>query len=125
MTDPKNTRRKTRAAFPENLKQIREQMGLGQRDFLSIEARITQDFGKFSTGAYGWGGEQTFAVRNDGFLVYNLTEKHRAGYGVEVGYKFTDHTKITGRGGQELFSDFSTQSKTRQTFLSLLLLHTF
>ena len=100
-------------------------LGLGKRDFFSIEARISQDFGKFHTGAYGWGGEQTFAVRNDGFLVYNLTEKHRAGYGVEVGYKFTDHTKITGRGGQELFSDFNTQSKTQQTFLSLLLLHTF
>ena len=100
-------------------------LGLGQRDFLSIEARMSQDFGKFNVGGYGWGGEQTFAVRNDGFLVYNLTEKHRAGYGVEVGYKFTDHTKITGRGGQELFSDFNTQSKTYQTFLSLLLLHTF
>ncbi|HEY3399808.1 MAG TPA: helix-turn-helix transcriptional regulator [Geothrix sp.] len=33
MIAAKNGRRKTRAAFPENLKQIREQMGLGQRAF--------------------------------------------------------------------------------------------
>jgi hypothetical protein len=104
---------------------VDQDLGLGKRDFLSIEARMSQDFGKFNVGAYGWGGEQTFAVRNDGFLVYNLTEEHRAGYGVEVGYKFSDHTKLTGRGAQELFSDFNTQSKTRQTVLSLLLLHTF
>jgi hypothetical protein len=104
---------------------VDEDLGLGKRDFLSIEARVSQDFGKFHVEAYGWGGEQTFAVRNDGFLIYNLTEEHRAGYGVELGYKFSDHTKLTGRGGQELFSDFSTQAKTQQTFLSLLLLHTF
>jgi transcriptional regulator with XRE-family HTH domain len=33
MNAPKNGRRKPKAAFPENLKQIREQMGLGQRAF--------------------------------------------------------------------------------------------
>lgn len=100
-------------------------LGLGKRDFLSIEARMSQDIGKINYGAYGWGGEQTFAVRNDGFVVFNLTEKHRAGFGGEVSYKFTDHTKITGRGGQELFSDFNTQAKTQQTVFSVLLLHTF
>ncbi len=100
-------------------------LGLGKRDFLSIEGRLSQDFGKFTLGGYGWGGEQTFAVRNEGFVVFNLTELHRAGFGLEAGYKFTDHTKLTGRGGQEFFSDFNTHSKAQQTFLSVLLLHTF
>ncbi len=100
-------------------------LGLGKRDFLSLEGRMSQDIGKVNVGAYGWGGEQTFAVRNDGFVVYNLAEKHRAGFGGEASYKFTEHSKITGRIGQELFSDFTSQSKTQQTVLSLLFLHTF
>ena len=100
-------------------------LGLGKRDFLSIEGRVSQDVGKFNVGIYGWGGEQTFAVRNDGFIVFNLTEKHRAGYGGEANYKFTDHSKITGRVGQELFSDFANQLNTQQTFFSVLFMHTF
>ena len=100
-------------------------LGLGRRDFLSVEGRLSQDFGKFNVGSYVWGGNQTFAVRNDGFVVYNLNEEHRAGYGGEATYKFTDHTKLTIRAGQELFSDFTNRVATQQTVVTLLFLHTF
>ena len=51
MTAPKNTRRKTRAAFPENLKQIREQMGLGQQAFAEYLDVTQQTISLWELGA--------------------------------------------------------------------------
>ena len=102
-----------------------EDVGLGKRDFYSLEGRITHEVGRLTIAGFGWGGEQTFAVRNDGFVVFNLNEKHTGGYGAEVGVKIMPHTKFTARVSNELFSDFALQQKTHLLYATVLLMHSF
>jgi transcriptional regulator with XRE-family HTH domain len=51
MTAPKGGRRKARAAFPENLRAIREQMGLGQRAFADYLDVTQQTISLWERGA--------------------------------------------------------------------------
>jgi transcriptional regulator with XRE-family HTH domain len=51
MTAPKGGRRKERAAFPENLKALREQMGLGQRAFADYLDVTQQTISLWERGA--------------------------------------------------------------------------
>ncbi len=55
--------------------------GLGGQDFLSAEAAASFTTGPLTMSAYAWGGEQAFAVKSGGFLVYNVSELHTGGYG--------------------------------------------
>lgn len=100
-------------------------VGLGKLDFYSLEGRVTHEVGRLAIAGFGWGGEQTFAVRNDGFVVFNLNEKHTGGYGAEVGWKYSSHTNFTTRIANELFSDFALQTKANLMYVTLSLTHTF
>ena len=102
-----------------------KEIGLNKQNFYSLEGRLTRDFGRYEVGAFGWGGEQTFAVRNDGFVVFNLNEKHTGGFGGEVVRKFGKHTRLTTRVRNEQFSDFASQQATNQIAITMMLLHTF
>jgi len=55
--------------------------GLGGQDFMSAEAGVAFTSGSLTISGYAWGGEQAFAVRNGGFLAFNLPELHTGGYG--------------------------------------------
>ena len=96
---------------------------LGGRDFFSLEDRLSLSWRRWTFAAFGWAGEQVFAVRNDGFALYNLGEKHEAGYGAEVRYDFTDHFAIMVRASREHFRDLAaTPNATSDLYLAMLTL---
>ena len=98
---------------------------LGKQDFYSLETRwrLAREYSGISF--FAWTGQQTFAVRRDGFLVYNLGEEHHGGYGGDVYYNVSDNTIFTLRVTNELFSDFATGLGTHQFVVAALLTRTF
>ena len=92
-----------------------EKVGLGERGFHSLEARLSLIGHRWSCGIFGWRGEQAFAVRNDGLTVYNLPELHTSGYGGDVRLRLTDHVALTLRAARENFEDFWYRRDTHST----------
>lgn len=60
---------------------LSEEVGLAQLDFYSGEAGLSLTRGRVTVSGIGWLGEQAFAVRSGGFLVYNIAEMHTGGFG--------------------------------------------
>lgn len=93
----------------------------GPRDHFSIEDRLTLDWRRWTFTGFGWGGEQLFAVRNDGFAMFNLGELHRAGYGAQVRYALNDHLSATVSVSREHFRDLAvTPHATSELYLAML-----
>ncbi len=63
-----------------------EELGLNKKGYYSVEGDLRYYKGKIYLKIGGWIGEQIFAVKNGGFVVYNLTEKYENGALVEAGY---------------------------------------
>jgi hypothetical protein len=79
--------------------------------FYSGEGRLALFVGDWSCGVFGWMGDQMFAVRQDGFAVYNLPEKHTGGYGGDLRLPLTQRFAVTFRVAREMFDDLATREK--------------
>ncbi len=53
----------------------------------SYEGWLTYHYGDFSTTLSLWSGDQIFAVKNGGFVVYNLAENFTSGSTLNINYK--------------------------------------
>lgn len=102
-----------------------EDVGLGARDLYSVEERLSLYTRRWTYSVFGWVGEQSFAVRNDGFTVYNLSGEHTAGYGGEVRYVLSDRAALTLRVAKEEFEDFPGGDDTDSVTCTILLGYTF
>jgi len=83
---------------------LSDSVGFG-RNFLSVEENIYVDYGDFRFHLYGWIGEQEFAVKNYGFLVYNLSERYKNGFGGSIRYNLSDRSFITAGLQKEYFKE--------------------
>lgn len=94
---------------------------LQQRDFYSIEDKLSLNWRRWTFSAFGWTGQQVFAVRDNGFALYNLGEEHKAGYGLEVRYIFSEHFALTLRANREEFRDIaSTPNASSDMYMAML-----
>jgi hypothetical protein len=84
---------------------IGDDVGVGRQQMFSVEDRLAFTWRQWTLGACGWIGQQTFAVRNDGFSVFNLAEKHKGGCGMDVSYVMGEHAAMTVRVNREFFSE--------------------
>lgn len=84
---------------------LSEDTGLGSQDFVSAEATISLTAGSVTLSGYGWGGEQAFAVRRSGFLVYNLSELHTGGYGGGLRWVVSPRAALSAGVYFETFQD--------------------
>jgi hypothetical protein len=96
-------------------------VGLGDRDFLSGELAASARLGRVTLSAVGWAGEQAFAVRNGGFLVFNVAEVHTGGLGAGVRLVLTPASAISvGVYSERLRnSDLVTEADVRTVAASL------
>ncbi len=78
----------------------------GREDFYSLEARVGLDRDWLGLAFFGWTGEQAFAVRQDGFVVFNLNELHTGGYGGELRCLVAPRSQLTVRIADEYYSQF-------------------
>ncbi|MEO2069451.1 MAG: hypothetical protein ABGX27_08120 [Desulfurobacteriaceae bacterium] len=69
-------------------------IGIGDTNYFSIDGTLRYYYGNYDLTAGAWIGEQIFAVKNGGFVVYNLTEKYKGGIYGEVGYTFRNGIRV-------------------------------
>ncbi len=100
-----NTNTTIRADIKGNWVRLDSEVGLGRRNFFSMENELSLLRPRWALTAFGWFGEQTFGVRNGGFTVFNLTEKHRGGYGLKFRYVPTSSISLTLQASRDEFND--------------------
>ncbi|MDL1970099.1 MAG: hypothetical protein LWW94_03810 [Candidatus Desulfofervidaceae bacterium] len=69
-------------------------LGLSKDNFFSFEQSLNYYYRAFDAKAHAWVGEQIYAVKNAGFVVYNLADKYKGGLGIEVGYTFKNGLRL-------------------------------
>jgi len=102
--------------------QLSDEVGLGRKSFHSLDERITLYAYPWTFSIGGWIGKQTFAARNGGFTVYNLSEEHTGGVSGDIRFVFNETTKsaITFRVTKEEFNDFGSGSEAGSTMFQVL-----
>lgn len=65
-----------------------------QSNYFSGECGIHFYKDKFDAGVSLWGGKQIFAVKNSGFVVYNLADIYKGGILFDGGYKIDKNYKV-------------------------------
>ena len=91
---------------------------MDQRDFGSGELAASLTRGRFQLSGYGWLGEQAFAVREAGFVVFNLAEIHKGGFGGGVRWVTTPNSALSAGYYVERFQDLGyPDTATARTFL--------
>ncbi|MEK7432968.1 MAG: hypothetical protein AABZ74_07550 [Cyanobacteriota bacterium] len=72
-----------------------------------------------------WAGSQVFAVRNNGFSVYNSPEEHFAGYGISAKYSLSEEMDLTLGLHNEHFIESSNQKNTMMISIPILINYNF
>nr|VFJ68145.1 MAG: hypothetical protein BECKFW1821B_GA0114236_11408 [Candidatus Kentron sp. FW] len=76
--------------------------------YLSVEGNISWFYYPFDLSLGVWDGTQSFAVRDGGFTVYNLPEKHKGGVDFQAGYAIGKNTRLgLGIAREKVIEDFS------------------
>ena len=98
-----------------------EEVGFARRNFFSAEERLTLYWQPWTFAVFGWTGRQVFAARGDGATIFNLPEKHTAGYGAEVKLTLSDRATVGFRFNREEFRELAgTTTAAAHTFIALL-----
>jgi tetratricopeptide (TPR) repeat protein len=100
---------------------LSEDVGFGRRNFFSAEERLSLLWDRWTFTAFGWAGRQVFAARGDGATIFNLPEKHTAGFGAEVKRALSNRAAVAFRFNREEFRELGgTTTSAAHTFLTLL-----
>ncbi len=96
---------------------LSDDLGSG-KEFYSLEGSLDYFYKKYVLGVSGWAGEQSFAVRNHGFVVYNLAEKYKRGFSVYMKYILNKNINFTGKYSQNTFKERGTdKDSTANSFV--------
>ena len=98
---------------------LSQSSGLEGRSFLSGEASLSLTSGPVTLSGFAWGGEQAFAVRQGGFLVFNLAELHTGGYGGGLRWVVSPRAALSGGVYVERFEDMAVGGAARVRTLTM------
>ncbi len=99
--------------------------GLGRSSLFSIEEKLSLTVEKWSGAFSAWVGDQAYAVRDSGFVVFNLAEQHHGGLALQVRHQFAEKWSAAARVGRELFTELGRTDRSRADSLTFTLGHTF
>ncbi len=86
--------------------------------YFSVDASIAAWIPGWSFTILGYGGETMFSVKNGGFLVYNVAEKRRYGYGATIRKILSPRLAIAVTAFRENFAD---KNFTNDAFLTTIM----
>lgn len=72
--------------------QLSENIGIADKKFSSVEQSLSFYRGNLTLEGFFWTGYQVFGVQKDGFVVFNLSERHLGAIGGSVKYGLTPRT---------------------------------
>lgn len=100
---------------------VSQDVGFARENFFSAEERLSLFWQRWTFSAFGWTGRQAFAARGDGATLFNLPEKHTAGYGAEVKRALSDRVAVSFRFNREEFRELGgTTTAAAHTFITSL-----
>ncbi|SMP04200.1 hypothetical protein SAMN06265339_0188 [Desulfurobacterium pacificum] len=91
------------------------EIDIGNSNYYSAEADLRYYYKKFDVKVGGWLGKQIFAVKNGGFVVYNLTEKYKGGAFAEFGYSISPRARVSLNLGVNKYKEVETEDDVTQT----------
>ncbi len=97
---------------------LSDDMGLGARQYGSGEASLAATWRAVTVSGFGWVGRQAFAVRQGGFLVFNVAEEHTGGYGGGLRWVVTPKAALSAGAYVEQFLDPATRANASATSLT-------
>jgi hypothetical protein len=96
-------------------------VGFGKVNYYSVEGNLMEHWRQVKLLESAWFGEQDFAVRNDGFIVFNLAERHTGGQRLEAEYAWNDKQMFIARVTREQFQDLGVNDHaSSMTYLGML-----
>ena len=101
------------------------QVGLSKSNYYSLEGALRYYYGSYDFKLGGWVGQQVFAVKNGGFVVYNLSEKYRGGAEFEAGYTFKNGLRVALNVTYNRYKELPTDTNVDQTVITASLGYRF
>lgn len=98
-----------------------EYIGNTLKNNYSFEQLFSTYVGQADFKLSGWVGQQIFAVKNEGFVVYNLSDRYLGGVEFEAGYKVTDNLRAAINISQQWLEHAEYNDKASQTIFTLSL----
>ena len=92
-----------------------EPLGLSKKNYYSLEGALRYYYGRYDFKVGGWVGQQVFAVKNGGFVVYNLAEKYKGGAQAEVGYTFKNRIRLSASVSYNRYKELASDNDVDQT----------
>lgn len=99
--------------------------GVGSKELFSVEEKLTLTAGRWSGTLSAWVGDQAYAVRDSGFVMFNLAEKHEGGFGLQVRHQLREQWSLAARAGRELFTELGRSDRSKADSLTVTLGRTF
>jgi len=84
---------------------LSDEVGWAQQSFISFRPSLSYFFKKLTLNGYCWFGEQAYAVRNDGFVIYYLPEKYRSGFGASLKMQWNSNLSTFISFSKEVFEE--------------------
>ncbi|MBI4870692.1 MAG: hypothetical protein HY814_03905, partial [Candidatus Riflebacteria bacterium] len=97
----------------------------GRKDLVSVEDRLTFTRNRWTSSLQVWSGSQAFAVRDGGFVVFNLAEEHTGGAGATLRYALRPDWSVAAQASLERFRELGRTTRSEADGLSLVVGHTF
>lgn len=94
-------------------------IAVSQHNFFSFEQSLTYSYSSFDAQLSAWVGRQMFAVKNDGFVVYNLQDRYDGGINFDAGYTIENRVRIGLTLGYDLIKHTEIDDKARQHIVSI------
>ncbi len=73
---------------------LSDDVGFQDKQYPSVKQSLFYYHKKLTLEGFVWTGFQIYAVRNDGFVVFNLTEKYLGAFGGSVQYMLNRKTSL-------------------------------
>jgi len=92
-------------------------LGISQDNFYSLEQSLSYLSGSSDFKVSAWIGQQMFAVKNGGFVVYNLSDKYLGGLEAEAGYRLGNGLRLAANLGYQWMAHMPQNDRATQTTL--------
>ncbi len=80
------------------------------RSYISYGLEINHHKNNFLTTLKAWSGKQVYAIRDNGFTLYNLYEKHKGGWSLSSRYTLSRDFSLRASYINEVYSNIGTSS---------------
>jgi hypothetical protein len=90
-----------------------------QHSFVSFEQSLRYELSPFDATIAAWVGEQMFAVKDDGFTVYNRQDKYDGGIQFDAGYTIDNRLRIGLIIGYDWLEHTQTNDEAARTVVSV------